>query len=80
MPIDFRILPDRELALCRAWNSVHDRDFLEHHDSLVRHEHFHSSLNQLFDLRSVTKLEVTTDTLRDLARRNPFGPGARGPS
>lgn len=77
MPIDFRILPAQEIALCRAWNSVDDRDFLEHHDRLVQHEHFHSSLNQLFDLQSVTNLEVTTATLRELARRNPFGPGAR---
>ena len=77
MPIDFRILPTHALTLSRAWNSVDDRDFLNHHDALVAHDDFDPSLNQLFDLRSVTHLYVTTDALRDLARRNPFGSGAR---
>jgi hypothetical protein len=77
MPIDFRVLTDHELALCRAWESVDDEDFRDHHEALVAHEAFHPSLNQLFDLRSVTQLDVTVEALRDLARRNPFGSEAR---
>lgn len=77
MPIDFRILNAQGLVLCRAWEFVDDEDFRDHHEALTGHEAFHPSLDQLFDLQGVTELEVTTEALRELARRNPFGAGAR---
>jgi hypothetical protein len=77
MPIASRIVDEHGIVLTRAWDGLADGHLRDHHASLVGHDAFRPSLDQLFDLQSVTTVEVTTDALRELARRNPFGAGSR---
>jgi len=77
MPIAYTIDPVRSIVLSRAWGVVTDRDLLAHVRALAADPRFKPHFNQLYDCRGVTDVEVSSSGIKDLAKLNPFGVGAR---
>jgi hypothetical protein len=77
MPTEFTIDRERRLVRNRAWGVLTDADLAESQQRLRSHPLFEPDLGQLFDCSEVTRLDVTTDGLRALARKSPFAPTAR---
>lgn len=77
MPCAYTIDLTRSLVLSRGWNTVTDRELLAHVRTLTADPRFARNFRQLADLRDVTDVQVTAPTIREMARLNPFGPGAR---
>lgn len=77
MPAEYRIDEEFGVVLSRASGRLTDSDLLEHQRQLRSDPAFQPDLNQLFDFRDVTDVEVTAAGIHSLAERNPFGSGAR---
>ena len=78
MPGAYTIDLARSLVLSRGWGGVvTDRELLAHVRALTADPRFAQHFHQLTDLREVTDFEVTASTIREMARLNPFGAGAR---
>lgn len=73
MPADFRIDTTTGVVFSNAWGELTDADLRDHQTRLKSEAGFTPSLNQLFDFRDVTSVEVTSLGIRTLADRNPFG-------
>ena len=54
-----------------------EREILAHVRALIADPRFARNFHQLLDLRDVTNVQFTASTVRELARLNPFGAGAR---
>jgi hypothetical protein len=77
MPCAYTIDLTRSLVLSRGWGVVTDRELLAHVRTLTADPHFARDFRQLADLRDVTDVQVAASTIREMARLNPFGAGAR---
>ena len=77
MPAIYTIDPARSLVLSCGWGIVTEREFLAHVLALTADARFAPHFHQLVDLRDVTDVRLTFSTVRELARLNPFGAGAR---
>lgn len=64
MPISYRIDPARRLVLTRAWGVLTDADILDHKEQLAKDPDFDATMPQLSDVRSVERLDVTTDGVK----------------
>jgi hypothetical protein len=64
MPIAYRIDQDRRLVLTRAWGVLTDADILDHKEHLAKDPHFQAPMVELSDLRSVERLDVTTEGVK----------------
>ena len=77
MPCAYTIDLARSLVLSRGWGEVTDRELLAHVRALTADPRFARNFHQLADLRDVTGVQVTAATIKEMARLNPFGAGAR---
>lgn len=77
MPVEYVIHPDLELVLSQAYGRVTDSDLLEHERQLRSDEQFAPHFNQLFDFTQLNQNEITSQGVRALADRNPFGAGSK---
>jgi len=77
MPGAYTINLALSLVLSRGWGVVTDRELLAHVRALTANPRFAPHFHQLADLRDVTDFEVTASTIREMAKLNPFGAGAR---
>jgi hypothetical protein len=77
MPGAYTINLALSLVLSRGWGVVTDRELLAHVRALTADPRFAPHFHQLADLRDVTDFEVTASTIREMAKLNRFGAGAR---
>jgi hypothetical protein len=68
---------ERSLVRSRGWGILTDRELLAHARALTVDPHFASNFHQLADLREVTDVEITSATIKEMVRLNPFWAGAR---
>ena len=54
-----------------------DRELLTHVRALTIDPRFSRDFRQLVDLRDVTDVQITASCIREMARLNPYGAGAR---
>jgi len=77
MPVSYLIDQARGVVFSRAWGVVTDEEVLAHAKVLRADARLIPALRQVADFRHVTKLGVTSEGVRRVARNNPFGPDAR---
>jgi hypothetical protein len=77
MPGAYTINLALSLVLSRGWGVVTDRELLAHVRALTADPRFAPHFHQLAELRDVTDFEVTASTIREMAKLNRFGAGAR---
>jgi len=77
MPGAYTIDPVRSIVLSRAWGVVTDRDLLAHVRALAADARFRPHFSQLADIRGAADVAVSSSGIKDLAKLNPFGAGAR---
>ena len=67
----------RSLVRSRGWGVLTDRELLAHAHALTVDPHFAPNFHQLADLRDVTDVQITSATIKEMVRLNPFWAGAR---
>ena len=77
MPAAYTVDLTRSLVLSRGWGVLTDRELLAHVHALTIDSRFAPHFRQLVDLRDVMDVQFTASTIREMARLNPFGAGAR---
>ena len=77
MPASYRLDPSRRLVFTHSSGVLTDQEVRDVYDQIRRDPAFDPTYQQLCDLRDVTGITATVDTLRDLARSHLFAPGTR---
>jgi len=77
VPVSYRLEPARNLVVSRAWGVLTDDEIVAHYKRLVEDPGFKSTFHQLCDMMEVTRIEATTEMLRQLARQSIFSPGTQ---
>ena len=77
MPCSYIIDLPRSLVLSRGWGVLTDGELLAHVRALTVDPRFVGNFHQLADLRDVADVEVSSSTIREMARLNPYGDGSR---
>jgi len=77
MPASYRLDPARRLVLTHSSGVLTDREVREVYEAIRKDPAFESTFQQLCDLRDVTEITATVETLRDLARSHIFAAGTR---
>jgi hypothetical protein len=77
MPLDYVIDKQRRLVTSTASGIVTYPELIAHQNRLKNDPDFDPSFDQLVDGTAVTKLELTTDNVRAIARQRLFGAGSR---
>ena len=77
MPAEYRVDLTRRLVRTREWGVLTDDDLQDLYEKIRTDPEFDPSFRQLCDLREVTKISTTVDTLRSLAQNHVFWPGSR---
>ena len=77
MPAEYHIDKGLNALFSKAWGTLSDSDLLEHQRRITNDPAFTPDLHQLFDLREVKKMALTTAGFQLLASRDPFGAGSR---
>ena len=77
MPGSYVLDISLRLVLSRAWGVLTAEELLAHASALGKDPRFEPDFNQLSDLRDVRGVALASPDIRDLARLNPFGAGAR---
>ena len=77
MPITYVIDPLRRLVRSRAWGTFTDADFRAYKVRLAADPAFDPSYQQLGDLREVTRVELSSVVVADVAMHLCFSPRAR---
>lgn len=77
MPIVHTIDAERRLVRSRLWDVVTELDAWSSAALLVNDPSFDPTFAQLADMRDVTRIEVSTNTVRELAVMRIFDPRAR---
>jgi hypothetical protein len=77
VPVTYRIDPGRHLVVSRAWGILTDDDIEAHYKRLVEDPGFEPTFRQLCDMMGVTRIDVSTEVLRRLARQSIFAPGTQ---
>jgi hypothetical protein len=67
----------RGLVLTKEWDELSDGDLRGLYDKIRDDPKFDPSFRQLCDLRAVTRITTSVETLRSLAQSSLFHPGAR---
>ena len=77
MPTTYQL--DLALGLVRtdSWGTLSDEEVVELYQKIRDDPAFNPAFRQLCDLRKVTKITTTVETLRSLAQSRIFAPGAR---
>lgn len=77
MPATYEIDAASCLVRTRAWGELTDADLTDYYRRLRADPDFQPTFNQFCDLRPVSRIAATPETLRDLARTKIFAPSAR---
>jgi hypothetical protein len=77
MPTTYDLDARRRLVRTHSWGVLTDDEIRAMYEKLIADPAFDRSYRQLCDLRDVTTMTVTVDTLRLLAQRRIFAPGAK---
>lgn len=77
MPATYTIDAKQGLVFTKGSGTLSDEDLLENLGRLVADSEFQSEFKQIADLRDVTALHLSTDGLKELAKKAPFGGGSR---
>ena len=77
MPADYQIDRSRRVVHCRAWGVLTDQDLVDNRVALHADPVFEPNLAVLYDFTDVTEVNVTSATLRGLARGSRLAPTAR---
>lgn len=77
MPASYLIDQQRGVVFSRGWGVLTDEETLAHAKVLRGDPRLTPLLRQVADFRDVTRLDVTSEGVRRVAKNNPFGPDAR---
>ncbi len=77
MPAFYRIEKENRLVLSTASGTITPADIFTHQQKLAADPNFDPAFSQLIDVSHITKIEVTTEDIRKLARGNLFSPTSR---
>ncbi len=77
MPVAYTLNGRLNTVFARAWGTLTHSDLLECQRQITEHARFAPDMNQMFDFQDVEAVNVTSDGIRHLANRNPFGAGAK---
>lgn len=77
MPASYEIRANQRLVRSRLWGVVSDEDLRAHAGLLRADPDFDPTYQQLVDLRDVSALRVSSDTIARVARESAFAPGVR---
>jgi hypothetical protein len=77
MPVTYTIDPDKKLVLSEIWGPATETEVLEHNRRLSGDPMFNPGYQQLADMRGVTEILVSADTIMETARDAFFSPGVR---
>lgn len=69
MPATLTIHPERRLVYTAFYGDLSEEEFLAHAERIRQHPNFDSGYNEVVDLRGVTELHASTETILNLARR-----------
>jgi hypothetical protein len=69
MPVSLTIHSDRRLVYSAFHGDVTEEEFLRHAETIKSHPNFDPSFSEIVDLRGVTELRASTETLRQMALR-----------
>jgi hypothetical protein len=77
MPVSFSVDKQRRLVITTAFGTVTYSEIAAHQVGLRNHPDFDSSFDQLIDGTGVTKVAVTVEEIRMVARQRIFGADSR---
>jgi hypothetical protein len=77
VPAEHDVDVSRRLVRTREWGELSDDDLRSMYDRIRKDPAFDPSYRQLSDLRAVTKMTTSVETLRFLAQSRIFQPGTR---
>ena len=77
MPAKYWMDVPLRLVRTHEWGVLTDQDLRELYEQIRTDPAFEPSFRQLCDLREVTSITTSADTLRSLAQNQIFSPGAR---
>jgi|SRR4030095_10581041 hypothetical protein len=77
MPASYSLDPARHLVLTHSSGVLTDQEIRDVYEGIRNDPAFKPTFQQLCDLRDVTGITASVDTLRDLARSHIFAPGTR---
>jgi|SRR5579859_4852242 len=77
MPATYRLDLAERVVWSKAWGLLRDEELAAHSRKLVTDPRFSPDFRQVQDLLDVVDAPLTPSGLREVARLNPFGPGAR---
>lgn len=77
MPAEYTIDKSKKMVFSVAHGILTDQDAFSHQDKLRNDPDFDPSFWQLADFTDVSQTHVSTNAVRILSERNPFGDGSR---
>jgi len=77
MPAEYKIDKVLGIVFSLAHGTLSDDEAYSHQDKLRNDPDFDPSFSQLADFTKVAKVDLSTDGIHHLARRNPFGGGSK---
>lgn len=77
MPATYTIDVARGLVVTRLWGRLTDEDLIDHQQRLRTDPEFDPGFRQFADFSDVEETTIAPEVIRELARTNPWGAGAR---
>ena len=77
MPCEYQIDGERRLVKVRAWGVFTHSEVMETRAKFTADPSFCRDFFQLYDMREVTDVPTSSDSVRELAIDHVFGPGSR---
>ena len=77
MPAEYELDLTRRLVRTKEWGVLTDEDLRDLYEQIRTDPAFKPTFRQLCDLREVTKITTTAESLRTLAQSRVFTPGSR---
>lgn len=77
MPVDSEFFPDKGLVISTFSGTVDSADLYRNFEEMPRDPRFHPDMDHLVDFSGVTRIEVPTETIRDIAEYRVFSNDCR---
>jgi len=77
VPATYTIDVARGLVVTRLWGRLTDEDLIDHQQRLRTDPEFDPGFRQFADFSDVEETTIAPEVIRELARTNPWGAGAR---
>lgn len=77
MPSEFIIDVEHGVVISKGTGVFTNEDFLEHMVNLSRDKRFQPEFKQIVDCRSITRMDLTAEQIRDFASHSIFSPQSR---